>query len=86
MTLMKRYKYALVAHPGLAVVMQGRAEHRPLHFYVKTKKGPELRIRLEDFGEYDGLFISKSFVKYFKKPGVKEILITNTVSVFETEE
>lgn len=84
MTLVKHSSYSLIAYPGPAVVMSGRAEHKPLQFHVKTNGGTELRIKLEDFEEYDGLLIPKPLVRYFKESGVKDVLRTNTVSVFET--
>ena len=77
--------YSFVAYPGPEVVTAGsRAEHLPLHFHVKGKKGRELRILTDTFREYDGQPIPKELRDYFKEEDVANYLRESTKSIFET--
>jgi len=84
----KYHSYNFQAYPGLQALMMARgvrAEHLPLHFHVKVKdSSQELRIRTEDFREYEGLFIPSDLGELFTRPDVRDYLTRNTKSVFLT--
>ena len=86
-TMMHYRTYTFIAYPGPEMVDRGRAEHLPLHFHVKyaERSGQgEIRIRTEDFREYEGLEIPKAVRDIIKNPKVRAYLIDNTKSIFET--
>lgn len=79
--------YSFIVYPGPKVVDRGRAEHLPLHFHVRYTHGKhlrEVRIKTEDFDEYDGIFIPRTLAKFLKDKDVRAYFTRNTKSVFET--
>lgn len=77
--------YSIIAYPGPAIVMDGRAEHLPLHFHVKCKQGgQELRIRTEDLQELKGKKIPRDLRKFLEQKEVREYLAINTENIYKT--
>lgn len=77
--------YSIIAYPGPAIVIDGRAEHLPLHFHVKCKQGgQELRIRTEDLQELKGKKIPRDLRKFLEQKEVREYLAINTENIYKT--
>lgn len=81
--------YKFSAYPGPEIVQPGtwvRIEHLPLHFHVtsESRRFRELRIKTEDFTEYDGLLIPRDLRDFLKDKEIREYLVRNTESVFYT--
>jgi hypothetical protein len=80
-------EYDFIALPGPDVVDKGRAEHEPLHFHVRVHGNynpREVRIRISDFEEYDGIFIPRTLRRFLKDKDVRSYLARNTASVYKT--
>ena len=61
--LLRFRKYSICAYPGKDIVVNGRAEHEPLHIHVHYD-GKQLRIDCNELCELDGKRIPKDLRKY----------------------